>query len=142
MKKDKIIYWIVTSIVSLMGLMAGIMYLTSSLIVEEFKHLGFPDFFRVELAILKITGALVLILPMVPGRIKEWAYAGFAITFISAGIAHVFMEGILSAISPLVSFLLLIISYVYFTNLNKLKALTEKVGGEWKIARYMYNKSK
>lgn len=54
---------------------------------EAFTHLGFPDYFRVELALAKLVGVILLLAP-VPARLKEWAYAGFAITLGSALIAH------------------------------------------------------
>jgi hypothetical protein len=60
---------------------------------------------------------------MVSNRIKEWAYAGFAIAFISATTAHISVEGASAAVSPLISLLFLVISYVYFTKLNKYKAV-------------------
>ncbi|KGO86638.1 hypothetical protein Q765_10485 [Flavobacterium rivuli WB 3.3-2 = DSM 21788] len=123
MKRDRIIYWVITSFVALMGLAAGIVYFTVPVIAQEFKHLGFPDYFRVELAIAKLTGALALIIPLVPKRIKEWAYAGFTIVFSSAIIAHSVVEGITAAISPLISLILLVISYVYFTKVNKRKTV-------------------
>jgi hypothetical protein len=123
MKRDKIFYWIATSLVALSGLMAGIMYFASPSIGKEFKHLGFPDYFRMELATAKILGSFAIILPMVSGRIKEWAYAGFAIAFISATTAHIAVEGVSAAISPFVSLLFLIISYVYYAKLNKYKAV-------------------
>jgi hypothetical protein len=44
---------------------------------QMFAHLGFPAYFRV-----------VLILAPAPARVKEWAYAGFAINLASALIAH------------------------------------------------------
>ena len=56
-------------------------------VAEAFTHLGFPAYFRVELSWLKLAGILVLLLPA-PDRLKEWAYAGFAITLGSALIAH------------------------------------------------------
>ena len=123
MKRDKIFYWIATSLIALSGLMAGIMYFASPFIAKEFKHLGFPDYFRVELATAKILGVFAIILPMVSARIKEWAYAGFAIAFISATTAHIAVESMSAAISPLVSLLFLIISYVYYTKLNKNKVV-------------------
>ena len=119
MKGYKVAYWIVTTIVSLSGLMAGIMYFVNPMIVAEFRHLGFPDYFRVELGIAQLLGAFALILPMVSNSIKEWAYAGFAITFASAMTAHIAVEGILAAIAPLISLLLLVMSYVCFHKLNK-----------------------
>src|SRR5665213_2793503 len=105
MKGYKVAYWIATTLVSLLGSLAGIMYFINPIIVGEFKHLGFPDYFRVELGIAQLLGALALILPMVSNRIKDWAYAGFAITFISATTAHVAVEGISAAMAPLMSLL-------------------------------------
>jgi hypothetical protein len=61
MKRDKIFYWIATSLIALSGLMAGIMYFESPFIVKEFKHLGFPDYFRIELAIANILGSFAII---------------------------------------------------------------------------------
>src|SRR5258705_6832607 len=54
---------------------------------EAFTHLGFPAYFRVELSWAKLLGVVLLLAP-VPARLKEWAYAGFAITLGSALIAH------------------------------------------------------
>ena len=122
MKRDKIIYWLSTTIIALGGLIAGIIYLTSPIIAERFKHLGFPDYFRIELATAKIIAAFVIILPIVPNRIKEWCYAGFAIVFFSAVIAHLVVDGTLEAISPLIQLLLLVISYVYFSKLKDYKS--------------------
>lgn len=121
MKRDKIIYWVATSIVTLMGLMAGFMYFTNPMVSEGFKHLGFPDYFRIELGIAKLIGAVVLVLPMISTRIKEWAYTGFAIVFISAAIAHGVVEGPAAIISPLVSLLFLIVSYIFFGKVNRSK---------------------
>jgi hypothetical protein len=56
-------------------------------VAEMFTHLGFPDYFRVELSWAKLLGIVLLLAP-VPVRLKEWAYAGFAITLGSALIAH------------------------------------------------------
>lgn len=56
-------------------------------VAEAFTHLGFPGYFRVELASAKLLGVVMLLTP-VPARLKEWAYAGFAITLVSALVAH------------------------------------------------------
>ena len=56
-------------------------------VAEAFTHLGFPAYFRVELSWAKFLGIALLLLP-VPARLKEWAYAGFAITLGSALLAH------------------------------------------------------
>jgi len=56
-------------------------------VAAMFTHLGFPDYFRVELSWAKLLGVVLLLAP-VPARLKEWSYAGFAITLASALIAH------------------------------------------------------
>lgn len=54
-----------------------------------FARLGFGNgAFRYELSLAKLVGVLVLLVPMIPARVKEWAYAGFAINLVSAVIAH------------------------------------------------------
>ena len=56
---------------------------------QAFARLGFPaSYFRVELSWAKVFGVAALLIPMVPARLKEWAYAGFAINLISALITH------------------------------------------------------
>ena len=54
-----------------------------------FARLGFANgAFRYELSLAKLVGVAVLLIPMIPARLKEWAYAGFAINLVSAMIAH------------------------------------------------------
>ena len=80
-------YWIATSLFALQMGFTAYAQLRLPQVAEAFTHLGFPDYFRVELSWLKVAGLLVLLLPA-PDRLKEWAYAGFAITLGSALIAH------------------------------------------------------
>ena len=86
-------------------------YFTNPEVKQGFQHLGFPDYFRVELAIAKILGAIILLAP-IKGQVKEWAYAGFAITFISAFIAHSASgDPINNRIGPIVFLVVLALSY-------------------------------
>ena len=83
-----IVYWVVTALFCLeMGFTAWYMLMVLPAGAQAIAHLGFPPYFRVELACAKIIGVLVLLAP-VPARLKEWAYAGFAIDLGSAVIAH------------------------------------------------------
>lgn len=117
MKSTKITYWSTTAIIALMMTYSAYAYFTDPLIDKGFGHLGFPSYFRIELAVAKLIGVVVLVAPLAT-RIKDWAYAGFAITFISAFIAHTASGDPLSArIGPVVFFALLIASY---WSLNKL----------------------
>lgn len=80
-------YWIVTVLLCLQLGFTAYAQLALPQVAEAFRHLGFPDYFRVELAIAKLIAVIVLLVPA-PARLKEWAYAGFAITLVSALIAH------------------------------------------------------
>jgi hypothetical protein len=122
MKATRIIYWILTSIVALMMLFSTYAYLSDPKVAQAFIHAGFPAYFRIELAIAKAIGALVLLLP-VAARVKEWAYAGFAITFVSAFIAHTASGDPGSVrIMPVIFLLLLIGSYFTWHKLSTPRA--------------------
>jgi hypothetical protein len=82
-----IFYWIVTTLFCLQMSFTAYAQLRLPQVAEAFSHLGFPAYFRVELSWAKLLG-MVLMLTPVPARLKEWAYAGFAITLGSALIAH------------------------------------------------------
>ena len=80
-------FWIVTALLCLQLGFTAYAQLQIPQVAEAFTHLGFPAYFRVELAWAKLLGVVLLLAP-VPARLKEWAYAGFAITLASALIAH------------------------------------------------------
>lgn len=120
MKINKIIYWAATGIITAMMLFSAFGYFANPDMKSAFVHLGFPSYFRVELGILKIVGALVLILPMVPNKIKLLAYFGFALSFVSAFIAHLASGDPISvAIMPVVFLIILAVSYLSY---HKIKA--------------------
>ena len=80
-------FWTVTALFCLQIGFTAYAQLRLPQVAEAFTHLGFPDYFRLELAWAKLLGVVLLLAP-VPSRLKEWAYAGFAITLGSALIAH------------------------------------------------------
>ncbi|HEX5747738.1 MAG TPA: DoxX family protein [Archangium sp.] len=87
--KLKIAYWVLTGLFGVMMLASGGMYLSGApQPVEGFRHLGYPDYFRTLLGIAKLLGAVALLVPVVPRTLREWAYAGFAITLVSASVSH------------------------------------------------------
>ena len=81
-------FWISTALFALQMGFTAYAQLTLPQVAQTFVHLGFPAYFRIELSWAKLAGLAVLLVPMVPARLKEWAYAGFAITLVSALIAH------------------------------------------------------
>ena len=80
-------FWICTALFCLQMGFTAYAQLTLPQVADAFTHLGFPPYFRIELAWAKLLGIVLLLAP-VPARLKEWAYAGFAITVGSALIAH------------------------------------------------------
>lgn len=113
-----LIYWTTTGVVCAVMVYGAINFnLANPLgpMKGAFKHLGLPDYFRIELTVAKVLGVLAILMPIVPRKVKEFAYFGFGLTFISAGIAH-FATGdpIFFVVDPLIFFGVLIVSYVYF----------------------------
>ena len=80
-------FWIVTALFCLQMGFTAYAQMRLPQVAEMFTHLGFPAYFRVELSWAKLFG-VVLVLAPVPARLKEWAYAGFAIDLGSALVAH------------------------------------------------------
>ena len=119
MKKEKIIFWTSTIIIALFeGLMPALTSQTE-LAKEGIRHLGYPEYFGNALVVFKVLGVLALIIPQVPKRIKEWAYAGFAFDFLFASISHGAIDGVnLQTFFPLFVLGILIVSYIYFYKIN------------------------
>lgn len=115
MKKDKIIFWTATIIIALLeGVMPALTSQTE-LAKEGIRHLGYPEYFGNALVVFKILGVLVLVVPQVPKRVKEWAYAGFAFDFIFAAISHGAVDGVNGqTFFPLVVLAILVVSYAYY----------------------------
>ena len=80
-------YWVFTALFCLQIGFTAYAQLRLPEVAGAFAHLGFPGYFRVELSWAKFLGVALLLAP-VPARLKEWAYAGFAITLGSAVLAH------------------------------------------------------
>jgi hypothetical protein len=115
MQRDKLIYIISTALLGASMIYTASTYLFNEEAKASFDHLGLPGYFRIELAIAKILGALALMVPAVPRRIREFAYDGFAITFISAFIAHLAVDDSLTVVLKSVfMFALLTVSWVWF----------------------------
>jgi hypothetical protein len=80
-------FWTVTVLLCLQMGFTAYAQLRLPPVAEAFARLGFPDYFRAELAWAKILGVVLLLAPA-SARLKEWVYAGFAFTLGSALIAH------------------------------------------------------
>lgn len=117
-------YWVATALIFIMDGLIPALTSNTELAKQGISHLGYPDYFRTLLTIFKVSGALILILPVFKGRIKEWAYAGFTFNFISAAVSHTVVDGFGGqTIFPLVALLILAVSYFNYHRLPKIEAV-------------------
>lgn len=119
MKKKKAIYWTATIFIFLLeGVMPALTSQTE-LAKEGIRHLGYPVYFGNALVVCKIIGSIALVLPQLPKRLKEWAYAGFTFDFIFAAISHGAVDGFTGqTFFPLIVLGILSVSYFYHHQLN------------------------
>lgn len=120
-----IAYWIFTGLFCLeMSFTAWWELAVLPQAAQAFVRLGFhADSFRLELSLAKVVGVAVLLLPMVPARLKEWAYAGFAINLVSALIAHFSISDRGAAFAPSsITSVLWLLSYYYWRRLQSSSA--------------------
>jgi hypothetical protein len=121
MRNYKRIYWLLTGGFSIILLFSA--YYTG-MQVEGFKRLGFPDYFRIELVTGKIIGAILLLIPRTPQRIREWIYAAWGINLISALIAKLNsgFSNLEILLDPGIVFIVTIILIRYLDKLSKVTA--------------------
>ena len=111
MKSRKTLYAITTAwVVGVMTVTGVLSVAHAKSMMEGFAHLGYPAYFANLLGVSKLLGVCGL---LVPGfaRIKEWAYAGFAIVIVSASYSHLFSGDGLKSLEPLATLAALIVSY-------------------------------
>lgn len=115
MKGNKIIYWRSTGFFCAFPLLTSMPYFTNPKFAGIYQHLGFPQYFRVELWIAKNLGVLLLLHPQVPSKVKERAYVGFGTTLLSRATARFYSgDSFGYLINVLFWFALLVISYIYW----------------------------
>jgi len=87
-KRNKIIYWVTTSLLALGMLQSGIFaVLRTKEWVDLVTGLGYPVYFLTILGIWKILGVIAILIPRFK-LLKEWAYAGFLFAMTGALVSH------------------------------------------------------
>ncbi|HXK38397.1 MAG TPA: DoxX family protein [Candidatus Paceibacterota bacterium] len=127
MQKYYTLFWIATaSLVFFEGVLTVINW-QSPEALTDIMSLGYPIYFAFMLMAFKVLGAIALILPQTPRRIREWAYVGFAFDFISAFISHLVVEGLeVEILYSVGAFALLVVSYLSYEKLHPLFAAREQ----------------
>ncbi len=83
------------------------------------KPLGYPDYFAYALIAFKVLGATAIMLPVLPAKLKEWAYAGLTFNLIFATISHIVVDKNIGFIlMPVVVGIILAFSYFYHNKIN------------------------
>ena len=115
-------FWIFTALFCLeMSFTAYYELLRLPEAAQAFTRLGFAsNAFRVELSWAKVAGVVVLLIPTFSARLKEWAYAGFAINLTSALIAHSSINDRPVAFVPsAMTSVLWVLSYFFWRKMQK-----------------------
>jgi hypothetical protein len=118
MKTIKIIYWVTTGIICLFSL--GAIQMNSKMAIDGANHLMIPRYLSLEVSIGQLIGLVLLIVPAIPKRFKEWAYVGYGIMYLTALNAHLSIGDafVPFALMSLVFFSLLTCSYITYHKLQ------------------------
>lgn len=125
-KRNKIIYWIATSLLAVGMLQSGIFaVLRSKQWVDLVTNLGYPVYFLSILGVWKILGVIAILIPRFT-LIKEWAYAGFFFAMTGALVSHLVMgDGGKAIFGPLFQIIFIILSW-YFRPVDRKVILSIK----------------
>lgn len=100
MNKKTIAYWIATGLLVLPmggGGVADLMHAED--VMKALAHLGYPEYLATILGVAKLLGVVAILVPGMP-RLKEWAYAGFAIDLIGAFASHMWVGDPIADVMP------------------------------------------
>ena len=113
MKRDTIIFYTATGLLTLILLFSVTMYFFKhDEVARMFSDFGYPTYIIYPYAIAKLLGLFVIWNPKFKA-LKEWAYSGFFFAFILAFFAHYMIDdgGQMMSLGALI---LLIISYIFY----------------------------
>jgi hypothetical protein len=95
-----------------MTLSGGLYLMGPRHVVEGFRHLGYPDYFRTLLGIAKLLGVAAILGAGSRRTLREWAYAGFTFDLIAAALSHAIRRDGRASVFPLILLGLLAASYL------------------------------
>jgi len=113
-RRHKIIYWIVTALLSLGMLANGLAQIFHAKgFVDIVVHLGYPLYFLYIIGVWKILGVIAILIPRFK-LVKEWAYAGFFFAMSGAVLSHIALGDPMKEIAPSLVLLILVVLSWYF----------------------------
>lgn len=112
MKKNKIIYWIVTGLLSVMMLAQAYMFIfNTDQVAEMFNNLGMPVGLIIPLGVAKLLAVLAIV-SRKSALLKKLAYYGLGLDFAAAIGSHL-MAGDGNWPAASAAMILLVGSYIY-----------------------------
>ena len=122
-KRNKIIYWIVTIFLSIGMLAGGVQQMLQVGGYNEIiKQLGYPQYLLSILGVWKILGVVAILIPKSP-LLKEWAYAGFFFAMSGAATSHfVVSESLTDALPSLILLIVIFLSWYFRPEERKLNS--------------------
>jgi len=114
-KRNRIIYWVATALLSLGMLASGLQQvLRTQQMIDLIKPLGYPVYLLTIIGVWKILAVIAI---LVPGfkLLKEWAYAGLFFTMTGALISHLAVgdTDIKAILGPLMQIIFIILSWYF-----------------------------
>lgn len=83
-----VLYWFTSAAAAILFAIPGCaLLLKAAHFATEMARLGYPDYFLFPFGLLKITGAITILVPGLP-RLKEWAYAGMVFDVVFAAYSR------------------------------------------------------
>lgn len=111
--RTRSVYWAITALLMVPAAGGGVVELFTggpASVALTLGALGYPLYLMKILGLAKVLGAVAILTGRSP-RLKEWAYAGFALDFLGATASHVLAADAAHAPLPLAFFVVLMISY-------------------------------
>lgn len=123
MKKLNITYGIVTALFSGFMIFSSIGGITlhPEAVAMLHDHLGYPLYFIQLVSYAKVVGAIAILLPMVPPRVKEWAYFGFLIDLVAAIVSFIAVGDPVASVAPMFLFVAFLV-WAYVLHNKRLKS--------------------
>lgn len=117
-KTTKRIYWTGVALTAFWFAASGFGELTRNPAVWEISiKLGYTAYFLTILAVFKLSGVIVLLVPDKLLRLKEWVFAGLLFDISFAFLSKIIVLGPGAAIDAIIAFIMVGVTYAMFRKL-------------------------
>ena len=122
-KTTRILYWVFTLLLALLLTADGIGGVTQQQAGQDsLRHLGYPMYLLIIVGGAKLLAVIALVQPRYH-TIREWAFAGIAISFVGAFVSRAFVgDGGLLLIFPLIMLAFMFVPYFLWKKVLHLPA--------------------